>query len=86
VPPCVPTAPDPLLVPEISSSTTCPVAQSMPPARRGLRCCHVPRGTKPVTRRGKVPESPRVSWLQARPLRRKALASPRDRGTRTTAR
>jgi hypothetical protein len=31
-------------------------------------------------------ESPRVSRLQVHPLRRKALASPRDRGTRATTR
>jgi hypothetical protein len=77
--------------------------QSMPPARKGLRCRHVPhgtmratrqeralvlpcaRGTEPITQQDKALESPRALWLQARPLCRKALASPCDQGTRTTA-
>jgi hypothetical protein len=57
----------------------------MPPARRGLRCRHVPQDTELVSRQERAPESPRVSRLQARPLRGKALPLPRDRGTRTTA-
>jgi hypothetical protein len=117
-----PMATDLFPVPGGSSSATCPEAQSMPPARRGIRChhmphgterttrqkralvsscasrhrehhshgegsrcCHVTRGTEPVTRQEKAPESPRASWLQARPLRKEALASPRGRGTRSTA-
>jgi hypothetical protein len=67
-----------------SGVVTCLEAPCASPARRGLQCCHVPRGTEPVTRQEKAPESPRGSWIQARPLRRKALASPRARGTRTT--
>jgi hypothetical protein len=43
------------------------------------------RSTEPVTRHERAPESPRASQLQARPMRRKALTLPRDRGTRTTA-
>jgi hypothetical protein len=73
-----PHAPDPLPVPESSCSTTCPVAQSTPPSRRGLRCRHVPRGTEPITGQERALEPPHVSWLRARPLRRKVLASPRD--------
>jgi hypothetical protein len=46
----------------------------------------MPRGTEPVTRQERALESPRALWLQARLLRWKALVSPRDRGTRTTAR
>jgi hypothetical protein len=80
VPPRAPTALDPLPMPESSGFATCPMAQSTPPTRRGLRCRHVPRDTEPVTQQGRTSESP-----HARPLRRKALASPRDRGTRTTA-
>jgi hypothetical protein len=86
VPLCVPTAPDLLPMLESSSSAMYPMAQSTPPTRRGLRCRHMPHGTEPVTRQGRAPESQRVSWLLAHPLRRKALASPCDRGTRTTAR
>jgi hypothetical protein len=70
---------------EGSGVTTCSEASSTPPARRGLQCRHVPRGTKPVTLQERALESPCVSWLQARPLRSKALASSRDRGIRTTA-
>jgi hypothetical protein len=110
-------------MPEGSGSATCPKAQGMQPARRGLQCrhvphgteqatcqeralvsprasrhrarhppgegsgvCQMPRGTEPVTRQERASESPRASCLQARPLCRKALTSPHDRGTRTTAR
>jgi hypothetical protein len=76
--PRVPTTPNPLPVPESSGSATCPVAQSTSPARRGLRCRNVPRGTEPVTWQERTPKSPHVSRLQSRPLRRKALASSRD--------
>jgi hypothetical protein len=65
--------------------TTCPEAPCVPLTKRGLQCCHVPRGIEPITRQEKAPESPHASWLQARPLHRKALASPRDRGLGTTA-
>jgi hypothetical protein len=69
-----------------SGVTTCLEAPCAPLASRGLWCCHVRRGTEPITRQKKASESPRASWLQARPLRREALALPRGRGTRTTVR
>jgi hypothetical protein len=59
-----------------SGVATCPEAPSPSPSRKGLRCCHVPRGTEPVTQQERALESPRASRLQAHPLRRKALASP----------
>jgi hypothetical protein len=71
---------------EGSGVAMCSVAQSAPPARKGLRCRHVPRGTEPVTWQERASESPRASWLKVRPLRRKAQMSPCDRDTRTTAR
>jgi hypothetical protein len=40
---------DPFLMPGGSGSATCPDAQSMPPARRGLRCRHVPHGIERTT-------------------------------------
>jgi hypothetical protein len=39
----------PFPVPKGSGSATCPEAQSTPPARRRLRCCHVPHVTERVT-------------------------------------
>jgi hypothetical protein len=81
---------------ESSTVTTCPMAQSMPPVRKGLQCHYVPRGTvhanhqeralvlphargtEPITRQERAPESPCASRLQTRPLRKKALASPHD--------
>jgi hypothetical protein len=33
-----------------SGIATCPMAQSAPPARKGIRCHHVPRGTVRATR------------------------------------
>jgi hypothetical protein len=42
-----------------SGVTTCPEAPCAPPARKGLWCCHVPRGTEPITRQERAPESPR---------------------------
>jgi hypothetical protein len=33
-----------------SSVVMCPEAPCMPPAMKGLQCCHIPRGTEPVTR------------------------------------
>jgi hypothetical protein len=67
-----------------SGVARCLEAPCMPPARKGLRCCHVPRGTEPITWKERALESPCASWLQAHPLCRKALALPRDRGTRTS--
>jgi hypothetical protein len=84
-PPCAPRHRAHHLVEEGFGVATCPMAQSAPPTRKGLLCCHVPRGTEPVTRQERAPELSHTSRLQARSLRRKALASPRDRGTRTTA-
>jgi hypothetical protein len=68
-----------------SDVTTCPEALSTPLVEKGLRSCHVARGTKPITQQERALESPRASRLQAHPLRGKAQPSPRDRGTRTTA-
>jgi hypothetical protein len=59
-------APDPLLVSESSGSTTCPKAQSMPPARRRLRCRHVPRGTERATRQERALVLPCALRHQAR--------------------
>jgi hypothetical protein len=64
----------------------CSVAQSTPPVRRGLWCHNVSRGIKHTTRQERAPELLRVSRLQIHPVRRKALTSPCDRGTRTTTR
>jgi hypothetical protein len=50
---------DPLPVPKNSGSAMCPEAQSMPPARRGLRCCHVSRGIECATRHEGALMSPR---------------------------
>jgi hypothetical protein len=50
---------------ESSSVATCPVAQSAPPTRRGLRRRHVPRGTR-TTACGRALASTRVMWLQTR--------------------
>jgi hypothetical protein len=50
----------------------------------GLWRHHVSHGIGPTTRQGRALESPRVSRLQTRPLREKALASPHVRGIRTT--
>jgi hypothetical protein len=50
-----------------SSVTTCLEASSTPPVGKGLRCHHVTRGTEPVTRQERAPESPRASQLQGRP-------------------
>jgi hypothetical protein len=52
---------------------TCPMAQSAPPARKGLRCRHVPRGTERATCQERAPVSPhgprhRASRLLAHPL------------------
>jgi hypothetical protein len=69
-----------------SGVATCPDAPSASPTRKVLWCCHVPRGIEPITQQERTPESPCASRLQARPLRRKALTSPRDRDTRTTVR
>jgi hypothetical protein len=69
-----------------SGVATCPKAHCVPLTWRGLWCCHVARGTEPVTRQEKALDSPRDSWLQAQPRRREALASPHGRGTGTTAR
>jgi hypothetical protein len=66
--------------------TTCPEAPCAPPSRKGLRCCHVPRGTEPITHQERASESPRALRLQVHPLCRKTLVSPRDRDTRTIAR
>jgi hypothetical protein len=67
-----------------TSVATCPEAPCAPLTRRGLRCCHVLRGTEPVTYAGRlwrrhVAEAPgpppgrtpvpaRVLWLQTRLL------------------
>jgi hypothetical protein len=68
-----------------SGVTMCCEASCAPPARKGLRCCHVTEAPSPSPgRRGlQSHHVPRGSRLT--PLRRKALASLRDRGTRTTA-
>jgi hypothetical protein len=58
-----------------SGIATCPEAPCTPLARKGLWCCHVPRGIETVTRQERALESPCASWLQARPLCRMALAS-----------
>jgi hypothetical protein len=44
-----------------SDAATCSEAPCAPPARKGLRCCHVPRGTEPVTWQERAPESLRAS-------------------------
>jgi hypothetical protein len=69
-----------------SGVAMCPESPCAPPTRKGLQCCHVPRGTEPITWQERALESPHASQLQARPLHRKALASPHYRGNRTTAR
>jgi hypothetical protein len=53
-------------VPEGSSSATCPEAQNTPPTRRGLRCRHVPHGTKRATHQEMAPVSPRAPRHRAR--------------------
>jgi hypothetical protein len=66
---------------EGSGVVMCPVAHSSPPIRRGLRCRHVPRGTKTTTRQGfgidtchvsrpvswcgRAPRPPHVQWALA---------------------
>jgi hypothetical protein len=50
-----------------SDVVMCPEESSVPPDRKGLWCCHVPRGTEPVTQQERAPESPRASLLRTHP-------------------
>jgi hypothetical protein len=86
VSPCAPSHRARHLPGKDSGVVTCPEAPSTAPVGKGLRCRHVPRGTKRATRQERAPESPCASRLQACPLCRKAPTSPCDRGTRTIAR
>jgi hypothetical protein len=52
VPPRVPAALDPLLVPESSGFATCPMALGMPPTRRGIWCRHMSHSSKPASQYG----------------------------------
>jgi hypothetical protein len=54
------------LLEEGSGVIICPMAQSAPPARKGLWCRHVPRGTVSTTRMERAPVLPRDPRHRAR--------------------
>jgi hypothetical protein len=61
-----------------SDVTTCLEAPSMPPARKGLQCCHVPQGTEPVTqlRSCHVPHGSRPAPRAGKIFRRHVIEAP----------
>jgi hypothetical protein len=55
----------------------CPMAQSVPPVKKGLQCCHVSRGTVHTTRQERASVLPRARGTKPVTQQERAPESPR---------